>query len=105
MMTARQVLISVRLSDDEKADLDARASRLGMRRAELVRALIAEPERRLAADVAWLAYHEDMSEVRVFGSEVAALRYAIEHGMQAVRVVLGHSLQETLAAMRDARDR
>ena len=54
----------------------------------------------------WLAYYRDGSEVAVFGSELEALRHAVENGMQVrsqdVDVVFGTSRAASRQAFRDA---
>lgn len=44
-------------------------------------------------DGAWLAYYEDWSDFVVFASELAYLRYAVEHSMSAKRIKYGERLR------------
>lgn len=57
----------------------------------------------------WLAYYRDGSEVAVFGSELEALRHAVENGMQVrsqdVDVVFGVSRADSRRAFKDAIDK
>ena len=54
----------------------------------------------------WLAYYSDGSEVTVFGSELEALRYAVDGAMevksQDVDVVFGVSRSDSRRAFKDA---
>ena len=49
----------------------------------------------MSADAgAWVAYYTDWSGLRLFASEVDALRYAVDHGMAVLFVAWGEDPRE-----------
>lgn len=52
--------------------------------------------------VAWVAFTHDLCEFRVFSSEIACLRYAVQHGMQVGALSEGEG-RENLLGIDDPR--
>lgn len=42
----------------------------------------------------WVAFHHDYSEFAIFTDELACLRYAIEHSMEAAGIEIGRGVRE-----------
>lgn len=87
-------IVSIRLDPDARAKLDARVEAAGTTQSDVIRALI------LADDPGylWYAYYPDFSGVAAFPNEVEALRHAVAHGMEVLRVPHGIHLQTAVHA-------
>lgn len=71
----------------------------GSNRSEVIRSLIkgaGHPKGYI-----WVAYYDDMSAVVPFGDETHALRHAVRHTMEVIRVPFGVSVQAAIQAKFD----
>lgn len=57
----------------------------------------AQPEPVSVLDGLWMAYYEDFSDVLIFGSELEALRYAVNLTMRVKPLELGKSIRDQVS--------
>lgn len=93
-------MISTRLADHEVERLDALVKSEGYHsRSDAIRALVSANTS--AVGCSWMAYYDDFSSIVPFGDEVSALRYAVAHQMQVIRVPHGIPVEEAVRARLD----
>lgn len=88
-------IVTVRLDEVAQARLEERIKAAGTNRSDVLRDLVMGDRQ---PGYLWFAYYADMSEVAAFDSEVGALRHAVHHNMEVIRVPIGMGLNAAINA-------
>lgn len=91
--------ISIGVDDEALEALDARVVTEGTNRSAVIRSLITGAGH--PTGYVWVAYYPDYSGFVPFGLEVDALRHAVTHSMEVIRVPFGASLSDAIESKRN----